>query len=241
MRLKDKIKLCVIGAVAIVAILLVVKISKDVRSLLDAKETNENPTTQELVDGGNENQSTTENVNLPLYDRDYEAWIAEFETIIEGIKTQYPEGMFYNSVGVSNNDEENPNSQTGNVTSITTSECNHELYGTKYCNEYHGKSNDAYPYAVAGRRDVGFASMISDLIFGKEAEAYIYYEYDDIKVGDQARINNDSYTVIILEKTDDHIIVGGIDYETNICRIMWEKKIKKNELSSAFYVSRYRK
>ena len=75
-------------------------------------------------------------------------------------------------------------------------------------------------------------------IFGSDAAAERFYNYDSLRVGDQARIQGDSHTVFILEKTDDYVIVAecNADYET--CMISWGRKIMREDLQG-YYITRW--
>ncbi len=152
---------------------------------------------------------------------------------IEEIKKTYPDGMFWNHMGTDEDNYEEGKSY------VTSEPCNHNKNNTKFCNIYRGKSNEAYPYAVAGRQSVGFASLLSDLVFGKEAEAYSFTEYDKVRVGDQARIDDDTRTVFIIGVYKDYIEVAEVNYDGASCQINWGRSIEKSKLGDAFYISRY--
>ena len=56
---------------------------------------------------------------------------------------------------------------------------------------------------------VGFAMILSDAAFGNLPAKKVYnFTYNQVRVGDLLRINNDSHTVIILEKYDDHVVTA---------------------------------
>ncbi len=99
-------------------------------------------------------------------------------------------------------------------------------------------SDDAYVYKDTSTQCWGFASYLSDYIFGSDAAAERFYNYDSLRVGDQARIQGDSHTVFILEKTDDYVIVAecNADYET--CMISWGRKIMREDLQG-YYITRW--
>ena len=80
--------------------------------------------------------------------------------------------------------------------------------------------------------------MLSDRIFGKDAPAKVFYNYDDIRLGDQARINNNSHTVFIIEKTDDYVIVAECNADYKTCIINWGRKIYRKNLNG-FYITRW--
>jgi len=161
-----------------------------------------------------------------------EEWLAHFNKSIEELRVMYPDGKFWNHMDVGEESAESAG--------YTEIPCNHNENYNDYCNAYIGKSNDAYPYAVAGRQSVGFASMISDYIFGEEADAYSFTEFENVRVGDQARIDSDTHTVFIIEKTDEYIIVAEVNAD-GTCEINWDRKIEAGALKDALYISRYEK
>ncbi|MBE5940133.1 MAG: hypothetical protein E7266_07025 [Lachnospiraceae bacterium] len=158
---------------------------------------------------------------------------AEIKSKIEELRELYPDGRFWNHMDIDEDEyDENKNY-------VTDKACNHTKNSTKYCNTYKGKSSDAYPYAVAGRQSVGFASMLSDYVFGTEVEAYSFSDYEKLRIGDQARVDGDTQTVFVIDKTDDYIEVVEVNNNGTNCRISWGRRITKAELADAFYISRY--
>ncbi len=109
-----------------------------------------------------------------------------------------------------------------------------------YCNIYKGITNTVMPYAVKGSQCLGFASLCSDYIFGANENIRVYYEFSQIQIGDQARINNDNHSVLIIDKTDEYIVVAECNADYKTCVIGWDRKITKDELSNckSWYVSR---
>lgn len=151
-------------------------------------------------------------------------WINNFNAQIAKLKSEYPSGYYWNHAGgVANG-------------SVTQTPCNHKS-NKNYCNTYQGKSTQSCGFSI-GRQCAGFTSMLSDKIFGKDAPTRIFYNYDDIRIGDQARINNNSHTVFILEKTDDYVIVAECNADYKSCVINWGRKIYRNNLKG-FYITRW--
>ena len=153
-----------------------------------------------------------------------EEWINEFNSKVAELQKEYPKGYYWNHAG---------NTKNG---SVTTTPCNHKE-GKCYCNVYDSKSTRACGFKV-GRQCAGFASMLSDEVFGKDAPVRIFYNYDEIRVGDQARINNNSHTVFIIEKTDDYVVVAECNADYKTCVINWGRKIPRNQLKG-FYLTRW--
>ena len=115
---------------------------------------------------------------------------------------------------------------------VTDKPCDHKDesdidYDMK-CNVYKGITNSVFPYSVRGAQCLGFASLCSDYIFGTDTPAWAFYDYDKVQVGDQARISNDTHSVLIIEKTDEYIIVAECNADYRTCKIAWGRKIKRS-------------
>lgn len=85
----------------------------------------------------------------------------------------------------------------------------------------------------------GFTFMLSDAAFGTLPSRYIYsFDWDSFRVGDILRVNNDSHSVIILEKHDDYVIVAEGNYNSSV---HWGRKITRMDVQDGFsyYVTRY--
>ncbi len=61
----------------------------------------------------------------------------------------------------------------------------------------------------------GFAFLLSDAAFGS-LKAYRHEDFSAIRVGDILRINNDTHSVIILEITEDDIVIAEGNYNYSI-------------------------
>lgn len=157
-------------------------------------------------------------------------WLDSFSDKVEELKQMFPSGKYWNHMDVE--------SDGTDYLMVTDIPCNHTENGEAYCNLYNGMSDDAYVYKDTSTQCWGFASYLSDYIFGSDAAAKRFYNYDSLRVGDQARIQGDSHTVFILEKTDDYVIVAECndDYET--CMISCGRKIMREDLQG-YYITRW--
>lgn len=84
----------------------------------------------------------------------------------------------------------------------------------------------------------GFAFILSDAAFGTEAPAYIHEDYNNIRVGDILRINNDTHSVVVLEVKPNSVIVAEGNYNSSI---HWGREISKSNLPGPgnYIMSRY--
>lgn len=93
---------------------------------------------------------------------------------------------------------------------------------------------------------VAFAFILSDEAFGS-LPARMYAEgefsYEDIKVGDILRVNNDVHTVIVLEVRDTGVVVaeGNISTGDHKGKVHWGRGISKEEVmrGTSHYITRY--
>ncbi|MCC8079201.1 MAG: S-layer homology domain-containing protein [Oscillospiraceae bacterium] len=85
----------------------------------------------------------------------------------------------------------------------------------------------------------GFAFLLSDAAFG-DARARIIndYAYEDLKVGDILRINNDTHSVVILSVYDDYVVIAEGNF--NSC-IYWGRTLTKDKVmeSNNYIFTRY--
>lgn len=92
---------------------------------------------------------------------------------------------------------------------------------------------------LAGYGCAGFVFMMSDAAFGKLSARSIYsFDWDNFRVGDILRVNNNGHSVIILEKYDDYVIVAEGNYGG---KIHWGRKMTKSDVQYGFsyYMTRY--
>ncbi|MCI9343147.1 MAG: leucine-rich repeat domain-containing protein [Lachnospiraceae bacterium] len=93
---------------------------------------------------------------------------------------------------------------------------------------------------------VAFAFILSDAAFGSlpnRMYASGEFSYEDIKVGDILRVNNDTHTVIVLEVRDVGVVVaeGNIGMGDHQGKVHWGRTISKEEVmgSTSHYITRY--
>lgn len=88
---------------------------------------------------------------------------------------------------------------------------------------------------------VAFAFILSDAAF-ESLPARMYaaggFSYEDIKVGDILRVNNDAHTVIVLEISESGVVVAEGNFSG---KVHWGRAISKDEVmgSASHYITRY--
>lgn len=122
--------------------------------------------------------------------------------------------------------------------SVTTMPCDHSE-GVYRCNKYSGIEN--YLFGYSGTQCFGFASMLSDAVFGSDAPLALHTDYDRLKVGDHVRLKISCHSFIVLTKTDDYITVAECNNDYDSCIITWGRKITREQLEqySRIYMTRY--
>lgn len=84
----------------------------------------------------------------------------------------------------------------------------------------------------------GFAFRMSDEVFGSLPSRRIYsFTYDDVHVGDILRVNNDTHSVIVIERYEDYVVVAEGNYNSSI---HWGRVFtKENVLKATYLHTRY--
>ncbi len=107
--------------------------------------------------------------------------------------------------------------------------------GTRWTNEnmYNWKGG----IYSSGYGCAAFAFALSDAAFG-DARANIHRDYNNIRVGDILRINNDTHSVVILEVRPNSVIVAEGNFNN---AVHWGREIPKSSLtdSSSYILTRY--
>ena len=80
----------------------------------------------------------------------------------------------------------------------------------------------------------GFAFLLSDAAFGDlPARMVTDFTYDDVRVGDILRINNNTHSVVVLEKHSDHVILAEGNYNLSI---HWGRRLDRVEVERGDYI-----
>ena len=96
----------------------------------------------------------------------------------------------------------------------------------------------------SGIQCFGYASLLSDLLFGVDAPISEHRDIERIRVGDHIRFLNAEHSVIVTEIGRDEndmvyvcVTECNADYEN--CRISWGRRITKAELTNMCVYTRY--
>jgi len=80
----------------------------------------------------------------------------------------------------------------------------------------------------------GFAFILSDAAFGTLPSRIIYdFTYDKVHVGDILRVNNNTHSVVIMEKYADHVVLAEGNYNSSI---HWGRTMTVEQVEAATYL-----
>lgn len=155
---------------------------------------------------------------------------------LEELEEKLPDGKYWNHIGTELAwGEESP-------FSVTDTPCSNNQNGTLYCNFYNGTSADYFTYGKLCQC-LGFASLLSDEVFGEGAPVHIYYDPRLLRVGDHIRLQEYEHSMTVTEITDDYITVAEVNANYEDCKISWSTQLSREKLRSiewdAEYILRY--
>ena len=129
----------------------------------------------------------------------------EAAATLESLRDTFPEGSYWNHVGVEDWDE----------FTVTDSPCQHDLYWDAYCNTYTGGIQELFPQFEPMEQCLGFAALLSDLVFGEDAPVSTFTDYTQLRVGDNIRLELTEHSMVVLTVDGEGITVVecNSDYE----------------------------
>jgi len=148
-----------------------------------------------------------------------------------------------NTTSKSNTTQKSGTTSTGNSSSISQSEVYNRMIALK------SKYPDGTPWTNANRYNwkggiygygdgcAGFAFMLSDAAFG-DLPARQIYNFNNIRVGDILRINNDTHSVIVLGIEGTNITIAEGNYNS---AVKWGRVITLDEIkkTGVYMMTRY--
>lgn len=158
------------------------------------------------------------------------------DATIETLKSKLPEGKYWNHYGQDLAwGEESP-------FTVTDTPCYHSTYGFGYCNFYNGASIELFSYGGL-RQCLGFASFLSDQLFGIDAPLHIFYDPDLLRVGDHIRLGDYEHSMTVIDMNDEYVTLGEVNQNYEDCKISWSRQMYWSEIYAlnwdAEYISRY--
>lgn len=150
------------------------------------------------------------------------------EIQLHKLENYFVDGTYWNHFGVDvtgMSDEE--------IALYTTdTPCAHSANGYEYCNVYNGVMAEYFPQYDYETQCLGFASLISDLIFGLDAPVTEFYDFDALRIGDHIRLADSEHSMIVTEIDADAdsvtVLEVNADYEN--CEITWGRTVTRDDL-----------
>lgn len=144
----------------------------------------------------------------------------------------FPSGYYWNHIGSDEGD-------TDYSEYITSFPCDHNVTGTFYCNHYNGATVLHYPEYGDLYQCLGFASMLSDKVFGDEAGISIFNNTSYLRLGDHIRLHDYEHSMIVISIDDDLVTFAEVNENYNDCAISWERQMTISELQALSWDSEY--
>ena len=83
----------------------------------------------------------------------------------------------------------------------------------------------------------GFALICSDAAFGELPLSSTHSDFDNVKVGEILRVNNNTHSVVVLEKKQNSVVVAEGNYNESI---HWGREITRQSLEAGNFYARSR-
>lgn len=149
----------------------------------------------------------------------------EAAATLESLRDTFPEGSYWNHVGVEDWDE----------FTVTDSPCQHDLYWDAYCNTYTGEIQELFPQFEPMEQCLGFAALLSDLVFGEDAPVSTFTDYTQLRVGDNIRLELTEHSMVVLTVDGEGITVVECNSDYEHCRISWDRFLSWDDLAATSY------
>ena len=149
----------------------------------------------------------------------------EAAATLESLRDTFPEGAYWNHVGVEDWDE----------FTVTDSPCQHDLYWDAYCNTYTGGIQELFPQFEPMEQCRGFAALLSDLVFGEDAPVSTFTDYTQLRVGDNIRLELTEHSMVVLTVDGEGITVVECNSDYEHCRISWDRFLSWDDLAATSY------
>ena len=149
----------------------------------------------------------------------------EAAATLESLRDTFPEGAYWNHVGVEDWDE----------FTVTDSPCQHDIYWDAYCNTYTGGIQELFPQFEPMEQCLGFAALLSDLVFGEDAPVSTFTDYTQLRVGDNIRLELTEHSMVVLTVDGEGITVVECNSDYEHCRISWDRFLSWDDLAATSY------
>ncbi|MFQ8638876.1 MAG: SH3 domain-containing protein [Acutalibacteraceae bacterium] len=161
---------------------------------------------------------------------------AEAREKLKSLALYFEDGLYWNCAGAP---------ADADMFCVTGTPCVHSVEGYASCNTYSGKTDAYFPEYSDGTQCLGYASLLSDLLFGTEAPVTIHYDFDRVRVGDHIRLIDLEHSVLVTETGTQadgsrYVRVTEVNADYESCKIAWGRTITEDELyGTAEILTRY--
>ncbi len=145
------------------------------------------------------------------------------------LRSFFPSGYYWNS----HDFEDTVKNESKYQAAMHISDVPCSNFGSDYwCNAYNGITKKMFSYEGDNIQCLGFASMISDFLWGEEAPIYVSNNIDDIEIGDHIRFISLEHSVTVISKSETSIKVVECNRDYDDCLIEWDREIPISYLIS---------
>ena len=164
-----------------------------------------------------------------LFDQAFREKVAE-------LQGKLPQGMYWNH-------PDDPSISWGEETPwhVTDIPCSHWANGEIYCNFYNGSTEEVFGGSM--NECLGFASLLSDQVFGVDAPVHVFEDTSLLRAGDHIRLREYEHSMTVLSLDDEGFLIGECNADYEDCLINWTRFMTWGEYENyrwdAYYISRY--
>ncbi len=175
-----------------------------------------------------------EDIALPVTEPAAAITPEEAAAKLQALQLVYLDGMYWN----------NPDGSvvfdpaTNNMDALVTdTPCTHKTAQTDLttCAFHAGIGTVPLAYGEAPQC-MGYASMLSDLIFGAGAPIRVHSSFGRVRVGDVIRLVSQSHSVVVTGIQDDGFVVTECNRDFKTCKIEWGRVLTWEELLDEDYI-----
>lgn len=117
------------------------------------------------------------------------------------------------------------------VLCVTDTPCAHSTDGAGTCNMYKGALLSEFP-DFTGIQCFGYASLLSDLLFGTDAPVTSFDEFSALRAGDIIQFPVAMHTMLVtaVDAEAETVTVTEVNADYETCRIAWDQTYTKDKL-----------
>lgn len=140
----------------------------------------------------------------------------------------FADGSYWNHYGI----DVSSMSDAEQAMCVTDTPCAHSANGYEYCNVYNGAIVEYFPQYQYETQCLGYASLISDLLFGTDAPVTEFYDFDSLRIGDHVRLVGNEHSMIVtdIDWETGTLTVTEVNADFENCEISWGRTITRDEL-----------